>query len=61
MDISAAPEVTTQMPAVFCGPTADAAFFVALAVAVFGLYGIYKLLTDRRSRHSLESDEQNIR
>jgi len=52
-----APEVVEQMPAVFCGPTADAAFFVALVVAVFGLYGIYKLLTSRLNRTSLEVED----
>lgn len=57
MDINAAPDVAGQMPAVFCGPTADAAFFIALAVAMFGLYGIYKLLTNRVNRTTLEADE----
>ena len=57
MDFEAAPQVAEQIPAVFCGPTADAAFFVALAVAIFGLYGIYKLLTNRVNRTVLEADE----
>jgi len=57
MDIAAGPDAATQMPAAFCGPTADAAFFVALALAVFGLYGIYKLLTNRVNRAELEPDE----
>ena len=53
MDTSAVHETVTQVPAVFCGPTADAAFFVALAMAVFGLYSIYKLLTRKHSRSVL--------
>lgn len=62
MDTSAVHETVTQVPAVFCGPTADAAFFVAVAMAVFGLYNIYKLLTRRGGRpvlveeHNSQSD-----
>ena len=52
-----APEVANQIPAVFCGPTADVAFFVAIAIAVFGLSGIYKLLTNRINRSSLASED----
>ncbi len=40
-------ETATQMPAVFCGPTADAAFFAAVGIAIFGLYSIYRLLAQR--------------
>ena len=57
MATEAGSQVSTNMPAVFCGPQADAAFFVALALAVFGLYGIYRLLTSRVNRTTLELDE----
>jgi len=33
-----------EMPAVFCGPMADAAYFVALAFAILGLYSMVRLL-----------------
>ena len=56
MDTSAVQETVTQVPAVFCGPTADAAFFVAVAMAVFGLYSIYKLLTRRGGRPILADE-----
>ena len=58
METIAAQETVTQVPAVFCGPTADAAFFVALAMAVFGLYSIYKLLT-RRGGSPVLADERS--
>ena len=58
MDAGAVHETVTQMPAVFCGPQADAAFFVALAMAAFGLYSIYKLLT-RRAGRSLPAEDSN--
>jgi len=57
MDIEAAPQAMQQVPAVFCGPTADAAFFVAVALAVFGLFGLYKLLTTRMNRVALDDSE----
>ena len=60
MGIAAAAEVAKEMPAVFCGPTADAAFFVALALAVFALYGIYKMLVKRGNRVILDSSERHI-
>ncbi len=45
MDMTA--EAVAQAPAVFCGPTADAAFFVTLAVVVFGACYVGRLLKDR--------------
>ncbi len=41
------PEVAAQVPEVFCGPTADAAFFVTLAVVVFSACYVGRLLKDR--------------
>lgn len=49
------PETVAQVPAVFCGPTADAAFFAALAVAVFGLYNVAKLLKPKATETSTDS------
>lgn len=37
-------EMIQEMPAVFCGPMADAAYFVALAFAILGLYSMVRLL-----------------
>jgi len=48
------PETAQQVPAVFCGPTADAAFFVALALAVCGIYNVVKLLKARGTRTAIE-------
>ena len=58
METTAVHEIVTQVPAVFCGPTADAAFFVAVAMAAFGLYSIYKLLT-RRSGRPIPADDSS--
>ena len=44
------PEVANQVPLVFCGPTADAAFFAAMALAVFGVYSVARMLRDRATR-----------
>lgn len=59
MDTSAVHETVTQVPAVFCGPTADAAFFVAVAMAAFGLYSIYKLLTRKGGRPILADESSS--
>lgn len=41
------PEMVEQAPAVFCGPTANAAFFVAMALAVYAVYNLVRLLKER--------------
>jgi hypothetical protein len=58
METIAAQETATQVPAVLCGPTADVALFVAVAMAAFGLYSIYKLLT-RKGGSSIPADERS--
>ena len=40
-------DVAAQIPTVFCGPAADAAFFVTLAVIVFSACYVGRLLKDR--------------
>ena len=46
------PEIAEQVPAVFCGPMADAAFFAALALAVYGMYGMVKIVIHRTMHRS---------
>ena len=50
-----APDAVAQVPVAFCGPTADAAFFVALVAVVFGLYNLTKLLRARATETPADS------